>query len=126
MSRFTSDIDTILEALNNSFAMLIQSFIMIVGTITMIIILNPYLSIIVIASMVMMFIFIRYSSKKSKQYFNQQQKYMGSLNGFIEEMVEGSKVVKVFNHEQVNFAEFEKEIKLYDKQLRKQLLIQEL
>lgn len=108
MSRFTSDIDTILEALNNSFAMLIQSFIMIVGTITMIIILNPYLSIIVIASMVMMFIFIRYSSKKSKQYFNQQQKYMGSLNGFIEEMVEGSKVVKVFNHEQVNFAEFEK------------------
>lgn len=51
---------------------------------------------------------------------------MGSLNGFIEEMVEGSKVVKVFNHEQVNFAEFEKEIKLYDKQLRKQLLIQEL
>lgn len=56
MSRFTSDIDTILEALNNSFAMLIQSFIMIVGTITMIIILNPYLSIIVIASMVMMFI----------------------------------------------------------------------
>ena len=48
MSRFTSDIDTILEALNNSFAMLIQSFIMIVGTITMIIILNPYLSIIVI------------------------------------------------------------------------------
>ena len=77
MSRFTSDIDTILEALNNSFAMLIQSFIMIVGTITMIIILNPYLSIIVIASMVMMFIFIRYSSKKSKQYFNQQQKYIG-------------------------------------------------
>lgn len=64
MSRFTSDIDTILEALNNSFAMLIQSFIMIVGTITMIIILNPYLSIIVIASMVMMFIFIRYSSKR--------------------------------------------------------------
>ena len=87
MSRFTSDIDTILEALNNSFAMLIQSFIMIVGTITMIIILNPYLSIIVIASMVMMFIFIRYSSKKSKQYFNQQQKYMGSLNGFNKEKV---------------------------------------
>ena len=70
--------------------------------------------------MVMMFIFIRYNSKKSKQYFNQQQKYMGSLNGFIEEMVEGSKVVKVFNHEQVNFAEFEKESS-FDKQLRKQV-----
>lgn len=106
MSRFTNDIDTVSEALNNSFTMLIQSFMMISGTITMIVILNVRLSIVVLFSMVCMTLFIRYSGKKSKHYFANQQKYLGNLNGFIEEMVEGAKVVKVFNHESANLEEF--------------------
>lgn len=107
MSRFTNDMDTVQEALNNSFAMSIQSFIVTAGTILMIIYLNWQLSIIVIFAFICMFLFIRYSGAKSKHYFNYQQKYIGSLNGFIEEMVEGAKVVKVFHHEEANQQEFE-------------------
>jgi ATP-binding cassette subfamily B protein len=106
MSRFTSDIDTISEAFNNSFTVLIQSFIIIFGTFSVMILLNPALSAIVLATFFGMFLFIRYSGKKSHAYFNQQQKHMGSLNGFLEEMVEGQKVVKVFNHEDKDYEEF--------------------
>ncbi|MBW7572309.1 ABC transporter ATP-binding protein [Caproiciproducens faecalis] len=106
MSRFTNDIDTIAEALNNSFTVLIQSFIIIVGTFTVLIILNFQLSVIVLLSFLCMFLFLRYSGKKSHAYFSYQQKFMGSLNGFMEEMVEGQKVVKVFNHENKDFEEF--------------------
>ncbi|MDF1494860.1 ABC transporter ATP-binding protein [Caproiciproducens sp. CPB-2] len=106
MSRFTNDIDTIAEALNNSLAVLIQSFIVIVGTFTVLIILNAELSAIVLLSFLGMFLFLRYSGKKSHAYFSCQQKFMGRLNGFMEEMVEGQKVVKVFNREDKNFEEF--------------------
>lgn len=106
MSRFTSDIDTISEAFNNSFTVLIQSFIVMVGTFAVMILLNLQLSVIVLATFFGMFLVIRYSGKKSHAYFSQQQKHMGSLNGFLEEMVEGQKVVKVFNHEDVDFEEF--------------------
>ena len=106
MSRFTNDMDTISEALNNSFTTLIQSFMMITGTITIIIYLNFQLSLVVLISMFLMVLFIRYSGKKSKYYFTNQQKYLGNLNGFIEEMVEGAKVVKVFNHEEQDMHEF--------------------
>ena len=106
MSRFTNDMDTVQEGLNNSFTMIIQSFIITVGTLVMIVVLNARLSLIVFIAFICMFAFIRYSSKKSQQHFNEQQKYLGNLNGFIEEMVEGAKVVKVFNHEEKNMEEF--------------------
>lgn len=106
MSRFTNDVDTVSDALNNSFAMVIQSFIQIVGTLTLIFILNWRLSLIVFACYILMFAYIRYSGKKSKYYFNYQQKYLGELNGYIEEMTAGQKVVKVFNHEGENIEVF--------------------
>lgn len=106
MSRFTNDMDTLQDGLNNSFAMTIQSFIVTVGTIIMIIYLNWQLSIIVLISFVGMFLFIQRSGQKSKKYFNEQQKSIGVLNGFIEEMVEGAKVVKVFQHEEKNMETF--------------------
>jgi len=108
MSRFTSDIDTISEAFNNSFTALIQSFVVITGTVAVMLLLNLELTAIVMATFFGMFLFIRYSGKKSHAYFNQQQRHMGSLNGFLEEMVEGQKVVKVFNHEDPDFEEFER------------------
>lgn len=108
MSRFTNDMDTVQEGLNNSFTMVIQSFIVTAGTIVMIVVLNARLSLIVFISFICMFAFIRYSSKKSQKYFAEQQKYLGSLNGFVEEMVEGAKVVKVFNHEEENIREFQR------------------
>ena len=106
MSRFTNDIDTIAEALNNSFTVLVQSFVTLAGTFGVLIYLDPALSAIVLCSFFGMFWFLRYSSKKSHACFSGQQKFMGSLNGFIEENVAGQKVVKVFNHEDRDFAEF--------------------
>ena len=69
MSRFTNDVDTVQEALNNSFTMLIQSFLMIVGTITMLLVLSIRLSVIVIVFMILMFIMIQFSGKRSRKYF---------------------------------------------------------
>ena len=106
MSHFTNDVDTIAEALNNSFTLLIQSFITTVGTMVMIVILSFRLSLIVLGCMALMFLFIRFNGKRSRKYFMEQQKYLGEINGFIEEMVAGQKVEKVFNHEKKDFEEF--------------------
>jgi len=106
MSRFTSDIDTIAEAFNNSFTVLIHSFVVITGTVVVMVRLNALLSAIVLAVFSGMAFVIRYSGRKSHAHFVQQQRHMGSLNGFLEEMVEGQKVVKVFNREDSAFREF--------------------
>ena len=106
MSRFTNDVDTLTEALNNSFTLLIQSFIVVTGTITMLIILNFRLSLIVIGFLRLMFLFMQFNGKRSKKYYLAQQKHLGSINGFVEEMVGGQKVEKVFNHEDKDFEEF--------------------
>ena len=106
MSYFTNDVDTISDALNNSFAMVIQSFIQVAGTLTMLFILNWRLTLVVAVCYVVMFLYIRYSGKRSKAYYNKQQRALGDLDGYIEEMVAGQKVVKVFNHEKANLRTF--------------------
>lgn len=106
MSRFTNDVDTIQEAMNNSFAMIIQSFIMLTGTIIMMMVLSIQLSLIVIVFLIIMFFFIRFNGKHSKKYFNRQQSELGKINGFVQEMAEGQKVEKVFNHEEIDFNNF--------------------
>lgn len=106
MSRFTNDVDTIQEAMNNSFAMIIQSFIMLTGTIIMMMVLSIQLSLIVIVFLIIMFFFIRFNGKHSKKYFNRQQAELGKINGFVQEMAEGQKVEKVFNHEEIDFKNF--------------------
>ena len=106
MSYFTNDVDTISDALNNSFAMVIQSFIQVVGTLTMLFILNWRLTLVVAVCYVVMFLYIRYSGKRSKAYYNKQQAALGDLDGYIEEMVAGQKLVKVFNHEEENLRRF--------------------
>lgn len=108
MSSFTNDVETVSDALNNSFAMVIQSFIQIAGTLTILFVLNWSLSIIVVLGYAAMFLYIRYSSKKSKKYFDRQQQCIGELNGYIEETVKGQKVIKVFNHEDENIRKFRK------------------
>ena len=108
MSYFTNDVDTISDALNNSFAMVIQSFIQVVGTLTMLFILNWQLTLVVAVCYVAMFLYIRYSGKRSKAYYQKQQSHLGDLDGYIEEMVAGQKVVKVFNHEEENLRRFRK------------------
>ena len=106
MSLFTNDIDTMADALNNSFAMVIQSFIQIVGTLTLLYILNWRLSLIVMVCYGIMFWYIKFSGKRSKGYYTKQQNSLGELNGYIEELITGQKVVKVFHHEEESFTEF--------------------
>lgn len=113
MSRFTNDVDTVTEALNNSFTLLIQSFIMTVGTVIMLVVLNFRLSLIVIGFLILMLLYILFNSKMSKKYFKRQQNALGSINGFVEEIVDGQKVEKVFNHEDEDFAEFCKRNEAY-------------
>ena len=106
MSYFTNDVDTISDALNNSFAMVIQSFIQMTGTLILLFVLNWQLSLVVAVCYAAMFLYIRYSGKRSKSYYNSQQTCLGELDGYIEEMVNGQKVVKVFNHKSANLAAF--------------------
>lgn len=106
MSLFTNDIDTIADALNNSFAMAIQSFIQMIGTLVILYILNWKLSLIVTVCYGIMFWYMKFSGAKSKVFYAKQQQSLGELDGYIEEMVSGQKVVKVFNHEQASLQEF--------------------
>lgn len=106
MSRFTNDADTVQEAMNSSFAMIIQSFMQLFGTIIMMMVLSIRLSLIVIVFLSVMFVFIKINGKQSKKYFNRQQAELGKINGFVQEMMAGQKVEKVFNHEAKDFERF--------------------
>ena len=107
MSLFTNDVDTISDALNNSFALLIQSFIQVVGTLVLLFVLNWRLSLLVVVGYAVMFWYIRFSTNRSRFFYARQQQALGDLEGYVEEMAAGQKVVKVFNHEQTNLEGFQ-------------------
>ena len=106
MSRFTNDVETVQEALNNSFTMVIQSALTLSGTVVMLLVLNVNMSLIVIVFLCIMFFFIRWNGKRSKAYYDRQQAYLADINGFVEEMATGQKVEKVFNHEEQDLKKF--------------------
>ena len=106
MSYFTNDVDTVADALNNSFAMAIQSFIQLTGTLVLLFVLNWRLSLIVVLGYAAMFAYIRFSARRSAAYYTAQQAALGDVNGYVEEMVSGQKIIKVFNHEEANLALF--------------------
>ena len=99
MSRYTNDIETVSEALNNSFGSLISCTLNFLGTIAMMIVLSPALSLITFAMLAVMLAVVKVIGGRSRRYFAAQQKAVGEVNGYIEEMIEGQKVIKVFNHE---------------------------
>ncbi len=107
MARFTSDVDTVSDALNNSFASVIQNFIQAAGTLVVLFILNWRLTLIVAAFYLMMIAYVLIASKISRRYFREQQHFIGALNGFVEEAISGLRVIKVFNHEKASLKEFE-------------------
>ena len=106
MSYYTNDIDTISDALSNSFSAVIKNGIQITGTMTMLIVLNWRLSMLVAISYFCMFAYVRHSAGKSKEYYKKQQTSIASLDGYIQEMVAGQKIVKIFNHERKNIEGF--------------------
>ena len=103
MSRFTNDVDTVQEALNNSFTMVIQSSLTLAGTVVMLLVLNVYMSLIVIVFLCIMFIFIKWNGRRSKEYYDRQQAYLADINGFVEEMADGQKGEKVCMHEEADW-----------------------
>lgn len=100
MSRFTNDVDNVNMALEQSLSSTVTSLISVVGTFVMMLVLSPLLTIFIVLMLVVMGFAMKFVGGKSAQYFREQQKSLGALNGFIEEMMEGQKVVKVFNYEQ--------------------------
>ena len=106
MSRFTNDVDTVQEALNNSFTLVIQNSLTLTGTVVMLLVLNVNMSLIVIVFLCIMFFFIKWNGKRSRKYYDRQQAFLADINGFVEEMAAGQKVEKVFNHEEQDMKTF--------------------
>lgn len=107
MSRFTNDVDNVQMMLEQSMVQLISSAFTFVGIVAMMIVLSPTLFAFALIFLIIMLITVSQIGKKSRKYFREQQKNLGVMNGNIEESVEGMKVIKVFNHEQQAFDEFE-------------------
>lgn len=106
MSRFTNDIDNIQMMLEQSIIQLFSSLFMLVGIIVMMVYFNWLLFLIMMVFLAIMITVSTIIGKKTRKYFREQQKNLGAMNGFIEETVEGMKVVKVFNHENEAVNEF--------------------
>lgn len=106
MSTFTNDVDMLNQSLEQSVSQIIISVITVVGTFIMMIILSPILTLIVVSMLVIMFLSIKYIGKKSSSNFRNQQLSLAGMNGYIEEMMSGQKVVKVFNYEDRAIGDF--------------------
>ena len=106
MSRFTNDIDTVSEMIGNSFVSIISNAVTFVGTLAMMLYLNWVLTLITLAFLGMIGVVVKTIGGKSRVSFQKQQASLGALNGYIEEMIEGQKVIKVFHHEEKSIHEF--------------------
>ena len=113
MSRYTNDIETVSEALNNSFGSLISCTLTFTGTIVMMLVLSPALPLVTFAALAVMLGVVKTIGSRSRRYFAGQQKALGEVNGYIEEMIEGQKVIKVFNHEPEAQAGFQRRNEAY-------------
>lgn len=106
MSRFTNDTDTLRDMLSQTVPQLMSSLLTIAGVFVMMLVLSPVLTLVVVFTLSLMMILAAKVGKKSAESFREQQKNIGKLNGYIEELIEGQKVVKIFNHEQEAVEEF--------------------
>ena len=108
MSVYTNDVDTLRQLLSQSVPQMINSGVTMLATLVTMLLLNPALTIISIATAVIMLAVTANFSKLSGKYYVQQQRNLGIVDGFIEEMLDGQKVVKVFCHEEQAKADFYK------------------
>lgn len=99
MSRYTNDIDTITEILNNGLVNLFSGALTFLGVVAVMLYLSPLLFLVTLFSLGLMLLVIMTVGKRSRHYFMAQQRDLGAVNGYIEEMIEGQKVIKVFHHE---------------------------
>ncbi len=108
MSIYTNDVDTLRQMISQSIPQLINSSITIIGVLASMIILNVPLTLLTHVLVGLMLVVTKKATGMSGKYFVKQQKNLGEVNGFIEEMMGGQKVVKVFCHEEENMERFDK------------------
>ena len=108
MSVYTNDTDTLRQFVGISLPQLLNSFISIISVFVSMIILNVPLTILTVAMIIVMFFSTRIIAGKSGKYFSRQQQHLGEVNGYIEEMMGGQKVIKVFCHEEESLKDFRK------------------
>ena len=99
MSRFTNDTDTLRECISQSFIQAVSSMITIVSTFIMMCVISLKLTALILIAIVIIGFIIKFIGGRSANFFRRQQKAVGAVNGYIEELIEGQKVVKVFCHE---------------------------
>lgn len=115
MSTFTNDTDVMREMISQSLTSFISSVVRIVGVFIMMVVLNPLLTLIAIVMLVVMSLVTKVIASRSGRFFKARQESVGKVNGYIEEMIEGQKVVKVFCHEDAVNSRFDE----LNEQLRK-------
>lgn len=108
MSRYMNDANTLSQMISTSIPQLISSFLQVTGVFVLMIYLSWQLTLLVLLMFVLYFIVLKVVGSRSAKYFREQQKELGSVNGYVEEMIEGQKVVKVFNHEEKILGDFSK------------------
>ncbi|MCM3512566.1 ABC transporter ATP-binding protein [Carnobacterium inhibens] len=106
MSHYTNDTDTLRQMISQSIPQIFSSLIMILSIIIAMFIINIPMTLFVLCMVGIMVAVIRTIGSKSGRYFSIQQAALGTLNGYVEEMIEGQKVVKVFNHEEEAISDF--------------------
>jgi len=107
LSRAVNDVDNISTTLQQSLTQLITSVVTLLGVIVMMLSISPLMTLIVVLTLPLSFVAITKIAKKSQTYFKGQQKSLGQLNGHVEEMYTGHKVIKVFGREKQSFEKFE-------------------
>ncbi|MGN0179637.1 MAG: ABC transporter ATP-binding protein, partial [Monoglobaceae bacterium] len=107
MSRFTNDVDSVGEMLNTTLIQLISGAITVIGTVCLMLYTNVLLAIITVIMTPLLIYATKTIIKKGRGAYVKQQRALGTLNGFSEEIINGQKVVKVFNHEEMSENEFE-------------------
>jgi ATP-binding cassette subfamily B protein len=107
MSRYTNDIDRISDALTDSLSDMLSSGLTLLGIFCLMLYISPVLTVVTLITVPLMFLFARMIVGKSRLYFKAQQESLGAMNGYVEEMISGQKVVKLFGREKQVEAGFE-------------------
>ena len=107
MSTYTNDVDTLRQMLSQSIPQVFSACVSMVAVLIAMLATNIYLTLVVLAMVILMVFVSRYLGGNSSRFFVKQQEDIGKVNGYIEEMMEGQKVVKVFNYEEDSKAKFD-------------------
>ncbi|PFA13352.1 ABC transporter ATP-binding protein [Bacillus cereus] len=106
ISRFVNDMDAISDGLLQGFSTLLTGVVTIIGAIALMLYTNPLMTVVVLLSAPVTFFVARFITMRSQQLFRDQARILGGLNGYVEEMIGGQKVVQAFRYEDHSFAEF--------------------